>query len=225
MAETLALWVLVYFLSQDHPRSSAYWVLSLGLLFVSLLSGLVFLFMVVAVITIMLEQRRNVHLSQGWLNEPRSVMSLLTMGILVLALGFLAGRADPSFILLRIPPDRFTENAFSSHARPARARSDVPLWRYSSFARNALISMRTARVFCASLSARYRRSDLAIARGTQRGYVLLLLALLGPLLAGIGIESSSGAILAVTFILARFLLTRACGAKEIPLIGCFISAP
>jgi hypothetical protein len=34
------------------------------------------------------------------------------------------------------------------------------------------------------------------------GYVLLLIALCGPLLAGIGIESSSGIILAVTFILA-----------------------
>ena len=169
MAETLALWVLVYFLSQDHPRSSAYWILSIGLLLISLLSGLVFLFMIVAVITIMLEQRRNVHLSQGWLNEPRSVLSLLTLGVIVLALGLLAGEPILRLSSSGFIPTGLSRDAIASHARSQSTRSDISIWRYSSFACNAVVFARAARVFCAGLSACYRRSDLAIPRGTQRG--------------------------------------------------------
>ena len=202
MAETLALWVLVFFLSQDHPRSSAYWTLSIGLLAVSLLSGLVFLFMVVAVIMIMLEQRRNVHLSQGWLNEPRSVLSLLMLGAIVLVLGFLAG--EP---ILRLSSSGFLPNGLSRMLfllTPA-PRVLEATFRYADIL-HALVTLLFLLVILGCFARAYL---LAIEEVTWQsravrsaGYVLLLLALCGPLLTGIGIESSSGIILAVTFILA-----------------------
>ncbi len=202
MAETLALWVLVYFLSQDHPRSSAYWTLSIGLLLVSLLSGLVFLFMMVVVIMIMLEQRRNVHLSQGWLNEPRSVLSLLTLGAIVVALGFLAG--EP---ILRLSSSGFLPTGLS---RMLLLLTPAPRVLEATFRYGDILHSLVTLLFLLVLLGCFARAYLlAIEEVTWQsravrsaGYVLLLLALLGPLLSGIGIESSSGAILAVTFILA-----------------------
>jgi hypothetical protein len=202
MAETLGLWVLVYFLSQDHPRSIAYWTLSIGLLVVSLLSGLVFLFMTVAIIMIMLEQRRNVHLSQGWLNEPRSVLSLLLLGALVLALGFLG--SEP---ILRLSSTGFLPTGLS---RMLFLLTPAPRVLEATFRYGDILHALVTLLFILVLLGCFARAYLlAIEEVTWQsravrsaGYVLLLLALCGPLLAGIGIESSSGVILAVTFILA-----------------------
>jgi hypothetical protein len=202
MAETLSLWVLVYFLSQDHPRSMAYWTLSIGLLLVSFLSGLVFLFMMVMVIMIMLEQRRSVHLSQGWLNEPRAVMSLLALGALVLVLGFIAG--EP---ILRLSSTGFLPRGFS---RLLFLVTPAPRVLEATFRYGDILHAIVAFLFLLVLLGCFARAYLlAIEEVTWQsravrsaGYVLLLLALCGPLLAGIGIESSSGVILAVTFILA-----------------------
>jgi hypothetical protein len=202
MAETLALWVLVYFLSQDHPRSSAYWILSIGLMLVSLLSGLVFLLMVVAVIMIMLEQRRSVHLSQGWLNEPRSVLSLLVLGAIVLALGFLGG--EP---ILRLSSTGFLPTGLP---RMLFLLTPAPRVLEATFRYGDILHALVTLLFILILLGCFARAYLlAIEEVTWQsravrsaGYVLLLLALCGPLLAGIGIDSSSGVILAVTFILA-----------------------
>jgi hypothetical protein len=202
MAETLALWVLVYFLSQDHPRSVAYWTLSIGLLLVSLLSGLVFLLMVVAIIMIMLEQRRNVHLSQGWLNEPRSVISLLTMGAIILGLGFWAGEPVLHLSSTGFLPTGLSRMLFLLTPAPRVLEAS---FRYGDI----LHALVTFLFFFVLLGCFARAYLLAIEEVTWQsravrsaGYVLLLIALCGPLLAGIGIESSSGIILAITFILA-----------------------
>ncbi len=202
MAETLALWVLVYFLSQDHPRSSAFWMLSIGLMLVSLLSGLVFLMMTVAVIMIMLEQRRNVHLSQGWLNEPRSVISLLALGTILLVLGFLGG--EP---ILRLSSTGFLPTGLS---RMLFLLTPAPRVLEATFRYGDILHALVTLLFILVLLGCFARAYLlAIEEVTWQsravrnaGYVLLLLALCGPLLAGIGIESSSGVILAITFILA-----------------------
>ncbi len=202
MAETLGLWVLVYFLSQDHPRSSAYWTLSIGLLMVSLLSGLVFILMAVAVIMIMLEQRRSVHLSQGWLNEPRSVLSLLAMGTVVLALGWIAG--EP---ILRLSSTGFLPNGLS---RMLFLLTPAPRVLEATFRYGDILHALVTLLFVLVLLGCFARAYLlAIEEVTWQsravrsaGYVLLLLAIGGPLLAGIGVETSSGVILAVTFILA-----------------------
>jgi hypothetical protein len=202
MAETLALWVLVYFLSQDHPRSSAYWMLSIGLMFVSLLSGLVFLLMIVAIIMIMLEQRRSVHLSQGWLNEPRSVMSLLALGTLVLILGFLSG--EP---VLRLSATGFLPTGLS---RMLFLLTPAPRVLEATFRYGDILHALVTLLFILVLLGCFARAYLlAIEEVTWQsravrsaGYVLLLLAILGPLFSDFGIESSSGVVLAVTFILA-----------------------
>ncbi len=202
MGETLAIWVLVYFLSQDHPRSSAYWTLSHGLLLVSLFSGLVFLLMAVVVIMIMLEQRRSVHLSQGWMNEPRVVMSLLTLGTLVLVMGFLAG--EP---MLRLSATGFLPTGLS---RMLFLLTPVPRVLEATFRYGDILHALVTLLFIVVLLGCFARAYLlAIEEATWQsravrsaGYVLLLLALCGPLLAGIGVESSSGVILAITFILA-----------------------
>jgi hypothetical protein len=202
MAETVALWVLVYFLSQDHPRSFAYWILSIGLLIISLLSGLVFLMMTVAVIMIMLEQRRNVHLSQGWLNEPRSVMSLPALGTIALVLGFLGGEPILRLSSTGFLPDGLPRMLFLLTPAP---RVLEATFRYGDIL-HALVTLLFILVLLGCFARAYL---LAIEEVTWQsravrnaGYVLLLLALCGPLLAGIGVESSSGVILAITFILA-----------------------
>ncbi len=202
MAETLAFWVLVYFLSQDHPRGVAYWVLSIGLLLVSLLSGLAFLFVAVAVVMIMLEQRKSVHLSQGWLNEPRTVLSLLGFGALLLALGFLAG--EP---ILRLSSTGFLPNGLS---RLLFLITPVPRVLEGTFRYGDILHALITLLFLLILLGCFARAYLlAMEEVTWQsrsvrsaGYVLLILALCSPIFSGIGIETSSGVIFAFTLILA-----------------------
>src|ERR1041385_1445266 len=97
MAETVAFYVLAFFVSQDRPHGSAYWAISLGLLLVAFFPALVFLLMIVVIFMIMKEQSRSVHLSQGWLSQPRTVISLLFPGAMLVVLGMVGG--EPIFRL------------------------------------------------------------------------------------------------------------------------------
>ncbi len=202
MGETLALWVLVYFLSQDHPRSGAYWTITVGLILVSFLSGLAFLFAAIVVILIMLEQRRSVHLSQGWLNEPRTVLSLLGFGALLLVLGLVAG--EPIF---RLSATHLLPNGYSRLLFLLTPAPDVleATFRYG----NILHALLELLFIVVVLSCFARAYLLAIEEVTWQsravrsaGYVLLLLAILGPIISRIGMETSTGVIFAITFILA-----------------------
>src|ERR1041385_615229 len=94
MAETVAFYVLAFFVSQDRPHGSAYWAISLGLLLVAFFHALVFFLVIVM---IMKEQSRSVHLSQGWLSQPRTVVSLLFPGAMLVVLGMVGG--EPIFRL------------------------------------------------------------------------------------------------------------------------------
>jgi len=202
MGEMLALWVLVFLLSQDHPRSGAFWTLSIGMLFVSLLSALAFVLAAIAVIAIMLQQRKSVHLSQGWLNEPRSVISSLGLGALVMVLGLIAG--EPVFRLsaTSLLPTGLPRLLFLLTPAPNVLEAT---FRYGDIL-HALLEL----LFIVVLLSCFARAFLlAIEEVTWQsravksaGYFLLVLALLGSLMAGIGIETSSGVVLAVTFILA-----------------------
>ena len=202
MGEMLAIWVLVFLLSQDHPRSFAFWTLSIGMLFVSLLSALAFVLAAIAVIAIMLQQRKSVHLSQGWLNEPRAVISSLGMGAIVLGLGLLGG--EPIFRLSAtgLLPNGFPRLLFLLTPAPNVLEAT---FRYGDIL-HALLELLFLLVLLGCFARAYL---LAIEEVTWQsraiksaGYFLLVLALFGPLLARIGIETSSGVILAVTFILA-----------------------
>ncbi|HEY3874651.1 MAG TPA: hypothetical protein VGM92_04190 [Candidatus Kapabacteria bacterium] len=202
LGETLALWVLVYFLSQDHPRSSAFWALSIGLLFVSLLSGLAFVLSAVAVFTIMMEQRRSVHLSQGWLNEPRAVMGLLLLGTLVLALGFVGG--EP---IIRLSSSHFLPSGFS---RLLFLLTPAPRILEATIRYGDILHILLTLLFLVVLLGCFARAYLlAIEEVTWQsramrsaGYFLLVLAIIGPFIEKIGIETSSGIIFAIVLILA-----------------------
>jgi hypothetical protein len=202
LGEMLAIWVLVFLLSQDRPRSSAYWTLAIGMLFVSLLSALAFVLAAVAVISIMLEQRKSVHLSQGWLNEPRAVISSLGLGALMVVLGIVGG--EPIFRLSStgVLPNGLPRLLFLLTPAPDVLEAT---FRYGDIL-HALLEL----LFIVVLLGCFARAYLlAIEEVTWQsravksaGYTLLVLALFSPLLAHIGVETSSGVILAVTFILA-----------------------
>ena len=202
LGETLALWVLVYFLSQDHPRSFAYWTLSIGLLLVSLFSGLAFVLSAVAVITIMMEQRRSVHLSQGWLNEPRTVISLLFLGGILLIMGFI-GR-EP---ILRLSSSNFLPTGYP---RLLFLLTPAPRVLEATIRYGDILHILLTLLFIVALLGCFARAYLLAieevtwqSRATRSaGYFLLLLALAGPLLERVGIETTSGIIFAVTLILA-----------------------
>ncbi|HZK76624.1 MAG TPA: hypothetical protein VFD13_06920 [Candidatus Kapabacteria bacterium] len=202
IGEMLAIWVLVWLLSQNHPRSGAFWTLSIGMLFVSLLSALAFILAAVAVIAIMLQQRKSVHLSQGWLNEPRAVISSLGLGALVLVLGLVGG--EPIFRLSAtgLLPQGLPRLLFLLTPAPDVLEAT---FRYGDIL-HALLELLFLLVLLGCFARAYL---LAIEEVTWQsravksaGYFLLVLALFGPLIEHLGIETSSGVILAVTFILA-----------------------
>ena len=151
----------------------------------------------------MLEQRRNVHLSQGWLNEPRAVMGLLGLGAIPLLIGIIIGqpilRLSATSLL---PSPNFGQILFFLTPAP-----DVL---EATFRYGHIIHILVAVSFIAVLLGCFARAVLlAIEEVTWQsravrgaGYLLLVLALIGPLLSGIGIESGAGVILAVTLILA-----------------------
>lgn len=87
-AETLGLFLIVYFLGQSSPRRFQYIVLSAGFAVVALLHGLAFLFCGVLVLAIANEQRRSIHLSQGWLSNMGSVVRIVLPGLVILLLRF-----------------------------------------------------------------------------------------------------------------------------------------
>lgn len=90
IGEAIAFWIIALFLAQSHPRKNAYWVIAGGLAITALCHALAFLFAALVVITIALEQRRSVHLSQGWLSSGKTVMSTLVPGLFVLLLSLIA---------------------------------------------------------------------------------------------------------------------------------------
>lgn len=89
-AETIGLFLIAYFLGQSSPRRFQYIVLSAGFAVVALLHGLMFLFCGVLVLAIANEQRRSVHLNQGWLSNMTSVVRIVLPGLVILLLRLLS---------------------------------------------------------------------------------------------------------------------------------------
>lgn len=86
VGETAALLTLAFFLSQSYPRNNAYWIISIGLAVTALSHALAFLFAAIIILSVSIEQRRSVHLSQGWLSSGRTVLSLLLPGLALILL-------------------------------------------------------------------------------------------------------------------------------------------
>ena len=202
LAETVAIWVLIFFISQDRPRGYAYWFVSIGLLVVSFFSALVFLLAIFVVIMVMIEQRRHVHLSQGWLGEPRAVMSLLIPGAVLAALGLIGG--EPIF---RISSTNLIPSA--GLGRVLFLLTPAPNILEATFRYGDIFHGLLTIVFCAVLLGCFARAFfLPIEEVTWQskairsaGYILLVLALFGPLISHIGIETSSWMMLAIALIL------------------------
>ncbi len=203
MAETVAVWVLAFFLTQERPSSIAYWVVSLGLGVVALFHASVFLFAGVVVIAISLEQRRSVHLSQGWMSSGKAVMSLLVPGTLILFLGFLGG--EPLFSV--------SSSSFLPHAAFGRllfigtAAPDVleATFRYGDLV-HGLVSLGLSFLLLGLFA---RAFFLAMEEVTWRsralkssGFLLIVLALASPLLNSAGIDTSAWLGIAISLALA-----------------------
>jgi hypothetical protein len=202
LGETVVIWVIVFFISQDRPHSYAYWFVSIGLFIVSFFSALVFLLAVFVVITVMIEQRRSVHLSQGWMSEPRSVMSLLIPGAAVVALGLFGG--EPIF---RLSSTNFIPAA--GIGREFFLLTPAPNVLEATFRYGDILHGILTIIFVAVLLGCFARAYfLAIEEVTWQskavrsaGYILLILALLGPFFSRIGIETSSWIALSTVMIL------------------------
>ncbi|MDP4289229.1 MAG: hypothetical protein Q8922_15020 [Bacteroidota bacterium] len=202
LAETAAFWVLAFFLSQEHPHSVAFWIISLGLLLVAWFHALVFLLLVVVILMVMREQSRSVHLSQGWLSEPRAVMSLLLPGVVLVVLGFIGGEPILQLSSSHLLPDGLRRSLFLLTPAPDVIEAT---FRYENIV-HLLLTVLFGIVVLGCFARAYL---LAIEEVTWQsralrtaGYVLLVLALLGPLFASSGIETSSGLILATVLVLA-----------------------
>jgi hypothetical protein len=88
--EAAALGTIALLLTQYQPRSGAYWSITLGFTITALCSALAFIVVLLVVIFVSREQRRSVHLSQGWLSSPKAVMGLALPGVFVLGLSIFA---------------------------------------------------------------------------------------------------------------------------------------
>jgi hypothetical protein len=202
LGETLAIWVLAYFLSQEYPRGSAYIMMSIALTLVALFHALAFVMVVIVVIMVMLEQQRAAHLGQGWLTSPRAVMSLMIPGVVVILLSLL--NLEPIF--------RFSTSNLvptPSYGRLIFFLTPAPDVLEATFKYGDILHGLLTIVFVVTVLGCFARAFLlAIEEVTWRsravrtaGYLLLIIALLGPLFSRIGFETSAAINLAIALIL------------------------
>lgn len=203
VAETLSLALVTHLLKQDHPHSGTYWFLAIGFAVVALSHALAFLIVIALVLSVANEQRRSVHLSQGWLSNISSVASLVVPGFIVLALrifypapiftlstsGFIPASGFKHFIFALTPSPLVREAAFpGSDVIGISITAVVILLVIASLARAFLLPMEE--VSWQSQSAK------------RAGGILIVLALLGFVLTPLGIETSGFLCLAAFLLVA-----------------------
>ncbi len=192
LGEALAFFLISYLLKQDRPRSSTYILLLIGSASVAMFHSLAFVFCAVLFLFVANEQRRSVHLSQGWLSNVNTVASLILPGSVVLLLRFLA----PAPIFAFSTSGFLGAGAWSHLVYTATVSPLIPEVSFPTF--NLMCIVLTVCVIVLVLSAYMRAFLLPMeevswqsrsAKGA--GTVLILLALLSPALGGIGIQSSA----------------------------------
>jgi hypothetical protein len=191
VAETLALALVTHLLKQDRPRSGTYWLLSIGFAFVALSHALAFIIIIVLVLCVANEQRRSVHLSQGWLSNITSVASLIVPGCIILLLRIFY--PAPIFMLTTsgfIPESGFRHFIFALTAAPVVKEAGFPGSDIIAIAITAtvilLVIASLARAFLLPMEEVSWQSRSAKGAGS----ILIILALLGFLLTPLGIETS-----------------------------------
>ncbi|MDP4220824.1 MAG: hypothetical protein Q8896_10330 [Bacteroidota bacterium] len=214
VGETLALALITHLLRQDHPRSGTYWFLAIGFAVVALCHALAFLAIIALVLSVANEQRRSVHLSQGWLSNIRSVAGLIVPGCFVLALRIFY--PAPIFMLSSsglIPDGGLKHLVFALTATPfvreaAFPGSDILA---ITIATTVLLLVITslARAFLLPMEEVSWQSRSA--KGA--GGILVVLALLGFVLTPLGIETS-GFIWFAAFLLVAGSYSRGPAARR-----------
>ncbi len=201
VAETLALALVTHLLKQDHPQSGTYWFLAIGFAFVALSHALAFLIIIAIVFGVANEQRRSVHLSQGWLSNIRSVAGLIVPGCIVLLLRIIY--PAPIFMLSSsgfIPEGGLKHLIFIMTA--------APIIREAAFPGSDILAMAISIVVILLIITSLARAFLLPmeevswqSRSTKTaGGILIILVLLGIVLTPLGFETSA------LFWLASFLL-------------------
>jgi hypothetical protein len=201
--ETLAIALVSFFLKQDRPRSGAYYVLLIGFAAVALCHALAFFAVVLITFAIANEQRRSVHLSQGWLSNFNRVVGLVIPGSVVLLLRFLS--PAPVFMLSTsgfIPDSPTNHFLFTLAATPHIQEAGFP----GSDIIAAVISTVVVVLALASLVRAFLLPMEEVtwqSRSAKRaGIILLVFSLLGFLLYHIGLETSAFIWMAMFFIMA-----------------------
>ena len=191
VAETLALALITHLLKQDRPRGGTYWLLSIGFAFVALSHALAFLIIIALVFSVANEQRRSIHLSQGWLSNINSVISLIIPGCVVLALRIFY--PAPIFMLSTsglIPAGGFNHFIFVMTAAPMVREAGFPGSDIISMAITSLVILLVivslARAFLLPMEEVSWQSRSAKGAGS----ILIILALLGFVFTPLGIETS-----------------------------------
>jgi len=191
VAETIALALITHLLKQERPRGGTYWLLSLGFALVALSHALAFLIIIALVLCVANEQRRSVHLSQGWLSNINSVISLIIPGCVVLALRIFY--PAPVFLLSTsglIPSGGFNHFIFALTVAPLVREAGFPGSDILAIAITMLVILLViaslARAFLLPMEEVSWQSRSSKGAGT----ILIILALLGLVLTPLGIETS-----------------------------------
>jgi hypothetical protein len=95
VGETVVFLTIAYFLTQQRPGASAYGIILFGVGLAAFCHGLAWITAALVIIAVAREQRRSVHLSQGWLSSSRSVVLLAAPGLAIIALALFT--AQPIF--------------------------------------------------------------------------------------------------------------------------------
>jgi hypothetical protein len=187
--EAFAYTLLYFFLRQEHPRRIAYWILAIGFALTALAHPLAYLVCIVFTFTIANEQRRSVHLSQGWLSNLNAVIGLLIPGLVILLLRlFIPGNP---FMLTSsgLTPVSGTEGLlFLATATPYVVEAAFPsadiLFTVTSGLTILLVIAALFRAFLLPMEEVSWQSRTTKATGA----ILLVCALLGPLAEKIGVQ-------------------------------------
>lgn len=188
--EALAYSLLYFFLRQEYPRRIAYWILAGGFAIVALAHPLAFVTCLVFTLAIANEQRRSVHLGQGWLSNMNAVAGLLVPGLLILALRFFVPGNPFMLTASGLTPIHGTEGLlFVATATPYVLEASFPgadvLYTVVAAVTILLVGASLFRAFLLPMEEVSWQS-----RSTKTaGVILLVLALLGPLTERVGVQT------------------------------------